>query len=424
MKIPCRGLLKSIYHLGSGEMVSRLCNIATVVFLGRHYGVALLGVYALAQTLTQYVQPLIDFGLRHVGARLIALYPESAHDIVDQVQRQRLGRAVMVVPLILIYSLFAKLPLEMKAFLFVFSAVGVLYAISLEWAAWGWGQLQIVGFAKAVVPLSILAFLAIGRPLGEQVLWYAVAGNLLGFLLQGAAFFIWWRRKAPEPSSGGTLPVIRDSLAWRRSSVMGLAWLCNLAFNTIDVLMLGVMSNPEQVGLYGAAYRVLNQVLATYYLLTQVLYPRFARHAVADRARMLQGRILLPLVGTGILLAAVISVSRRAVMITVFGPRFLAACPLLILLAWSIPLDFMTSYLSNAFLAWGMEKKVLLCTGIGAATNVALNLALIPRYGARGAAINTLFSYAVFLAALGVIGRTAKELDPEFPPSIEAVARL
>ena len=54
---------------------------------------------------------------------------------------------------------------------------------------------------------------------------------------------------------------------------MGVAWLGNLAFNTIDMLMLGVMSNPQQVGLYSAAYRILNQVLMAYYLLNQSLYP-------------------------------------------------------------------------------------------------------------------------------------------------------
>jgi O-antigen/teichoic acid export membrane protein len=205
------------------------------------------------------------------------------------------------------------------------------------------------------------------------------------------------------------LTSVRESLAWRRTSVMGLAWLCYLAFNTIDVLMLGLMSNPEQVGLYSAAYRVLNQVLATFYVLTQVLYPQFARHGFEQRARMLKARILLPLLAGGVAIAAVISVSRRMVLTIVFGDQFLAACPLLILLAWSIPLDFMTSYLSNAFIAWGMEKKIVLCTAIGAASNVVLNLALIPSLGARGAAMNTLISYAIFLTALCFAGRTGKE---------------
>ena len=156
-------------------------------------------------------------------------------------------------------------------------------------------RLYLLGLVRSVVPLSILIFLAfgiltIGRSPGQRVLWWAVAGNAFGYLLQGAIFWTWWRRQPSRPVCGETLGAIRESLAWRRTRIMGLAWLCNLAFNTVDVLMLGLMSNPEQIGLYGAAYRVLNQVLVTYYLLTQVLYPRFARHGVEDRARMLRSR--------------------------------------------------------------------------------------------------------------------------------------
>jgi O-antigen/teichoic acid export membrane protein len=421
-KLPFRSLFKNLFQLGSGEFLGRLSNVAIVMLLGHRYGVVVLGVYALAQSVTQYLQPLIDFGLRHVGARLLAMYPGAAREIVDRVQRRRLLMAGAVLPLIVVYSACAKLPAEMKIILFAFSAAGALYAISLDWAAWGQEKLQLVGLAKSVVPVSILVFVALGRPLGEGVLWYAVAGNAFGFLLQGAIFRVWWSRQPSGPMRREELSAVGESLAWRRSSIMGLAWLCYLAFNTIDVLMLGLMSNPEQVGLYGAAYRVLNQVLATYYLLTQVLYPRFARGGVADRASMLRARILLPLVGTGILIAAVISVSRRAVLTILFGQQFLAACPLLILLAWSIPLDFMTSYLSNAFIAWGMEKKILWATGIGAASNIVLNLAFIPSHGARAAAINTLVSYGIFLTTLCLIGKTAKEFSPGTGQPMNAVA--
>jgi O-antigen/teichoic acid export membrane protein len=420
--IPYRALCKSMFRLGSGELVGRLCSLATVVLLGHHYGVVILGIYALAQSLTQYTQPLIDFGLRHVGARLLAMYPQAGRDIVDLVQRRRLRMAGLVLPLVLVYAACAKLPVHMKIFLFTFSAMGALYSISLDWAAWGRGRLYLVGLARSIVPLSILAFLAISRSPGELVLWWAVAGNGFGFLLQGAIFWAWWRRQPSQAVYGATRDSIRESMAWHRTRIMGLAWMCNLAFNTIDVLMLGLMSSAEQVGLYGAAYRILNQLLVTYYLLTQVLYPHFARHRIEDRVQMLRGRILLPLAGAGTLIATVVSVSRGMLLTLEFGHQFLAACPLLLLLAWSIPFDFVTSYLSNAYIAWGMEKKILLCTGIGAASNIVLNLAFIPSYGARGAAINTLLSYAIFLAALGFVGRTVKELSTQSVPQIEAIA--
>jgi O-antigen/teichoic acid export membrane protein len=420
MKIPFRGLCRNFLHLWWGELVGRVCSVATVVWLGHRYGVVILGVYALAQSVNQYAQPLIDFGLRQVGARLLAVYPQAARNIVGQVQRRRIAMAALVLPLILVYSACAKLPLTMKIFLFAFSAVGALYAISLDWVAWGQEQLDLLGLTRAVVPVSVLLFLTIGRGQGERVLWWAVAGNAFGFLLQGAICWRWWKKQPWQLAQDGTLHAIREALAWQRTSVMGLANFCSLAFSSIDVLMLGLMSNPEQVGLYGAAYRVLNQVLGPYCLLTLVLYPRFARHGTEDRARMLRARILLTLLGAGILIAILLSLSRGIVLTIMFGPQFLAAAPLLLLLAWSIPLDFMTSYLSNAFIAWGMEKKILLCTGIGTASNIVLNLILIPSYGARGAAMNTLLSYAIFLTALWFAGRTAKKLATRTHPQMNA----
>ena len=61
-----------------------------------------------------------------------------------------------------------------------------------------------------------------------------------------------------------------------------------------------------------------------------------------------------------------------------FGHQFLPATLLLLLLAWAIPFDFLTSYLSNAYIAWGMEKKILVCTVVAAGSNVVLNLIWIP----------------------------------------------
>src|SRR5271157_3864605 len=109
-----RQLLRSVLHLGSGEVLGRVCGVAVVVMLGHWYGIVVLGVYSLATTVTQYLQPVIDFGLRHVGARLMARYPQSAGDIVRRVQRRRLMMSGAVLPFILLYAMLVKLPPDMK----------------------------------------------------------------------------------------------------------------------------------------------------------------------------------------------------------------------------------------------------------------------------------------------------------------------
>lgn len=357
-------------------------------------------------TVTLYAQPLIDFGLRHIGARLVARFPAEGRQIVSRVQRRRLLMAITVLPFILLYASLANLPLAMKVFLFSFAAIGTLYAISLDWAAWGKEHLQFFSLARAAVPLGVLAGVLAAIALRSHIFRWLVVGSLAGNLLQASLFWAWWERHRPsEEQQAGNLREIEESLMWRRASIMGVALMANLAFASIDMLMLGVMANPEQVGLYSAAYRVINQVLVTYYLLTNTLYPQFARLPVGERAQMLRGRILLALFGAGALLATLVAVFRQPVLSLLFGRAFLAAAPLLFLLAWCLPLDFLTSYLNSAYVAWGMAKQFLLGTVIAAGTEVILDLIWIPRYGAKAAALNTLISYVVFLATLALAGR-------------------
>ena len=154
-----RQLIRNILRLASGEIPARLCGIATLLILARQSGVLIVGVYALAQSMVQYTYPFIDFGLRHVGARLIAKYPQAGHEIMERVQKRRILMGAAVVPFLLGYAALTNTSQQLKIFLFLFSAISCLYAVSLEWAAWGKEHMRLVGLAKMIVPGSILLFL-------------------------------------------------------------------------------------------------------------------------------------------------------------------------------------------------------------------------------------------------------------------------
>ncbi len=421
MKASLQSLIRNVVRLGTGEALARICGIATVLILAHRYGVIVVGVYALGQSMAQYSVPFIDFGMKQVGARLVAQYPQATHEIVRLVQRRRFAMAFALLPFLLVYAALTKLPLGLKACLLAFAAICTLHVLSLDWLAWGKEHMRLVGLGRSIVPLAMLISILAARN-SEHVLWWLVLGNFLGALLQGAVFWQWWERHKAAEEKGILLSVIGDSLAWRRTSILGLATLSNVAFNSIDMLMLGVMAHPEQVGLYSASYRVINQVLYTYYLLTQVLYPQMARQNVQQRKRMLRPRILLTLLGAGIGIAAALTLVRRPLLLLLFGHQFLPATMLLLWLAWAIPLDFLTSYLSNAYIAWGMEKKILVCMAVAAGSNIVLNLIWIPAHGAAAAAVNTLVSYVILLASLALAGWSARQLTSRAEPLSELIA--
>ena len=212
MRASLRQLARNVAHLASGEIPARLCGIATVLFLARRSGVAVVGIYALAQSMVQYSVPVIDFGLRHVGARLIARYPEAGQEIVGRVQRRRVMMAAAIVPFLLVYAAFANVSLELRIFLFSFSAISCLYAVSLDWAAWGKERLRLVGLAKIIVPGSVLFFLLAGSRSGH-LLWWMLLGNATGYVFQGVMFWGWWRRNKPGDRQLTSPSVIPESLA-------------------------------------------------------------------------------------------------------------------------------------------------------------------------------------------------------------------
>lgn len=396
-----------MFRLGSGEALARVCGIATLLFLARRFGVVIVGVYALGQTMAQYSLPFIDFGLRHVGARLVAQYPHATQQVVHGVQRRRIRMAFLLLPLLIGYAASTMLPWNFRACLLAFAATCTLHSLSLDWLAWGKERLGLIGVSRGLIPLCVLIFALAGRNSGD-VLWWVVVGHFIGVCLHVVVLWSWWKRQQHSESRVEELAEICESLAWRRTSILGFATLCNLAFNSIDMLMLGVISTPQQLGLYSASYRIINQVLYTYYLLTQVLYPQLARQSGQQRQRMIGLRVMLSLAGMGTAIAVLVVVVRRPLVNVLFGPRFLAPC-LLLLLAWAIPFDFLTSYLNNAYLAWGMEKKLLVCTAVAAVSNAFLNFFWIPRYGATAAAANTLISYVIYLVCLVSVAHRVPE---------------
>jgi O-antigen/teichoic acid export membrane protein len=401
-----RGTLSSIAHLGSGEFVGRLCAIATLAILGHRYGATVVGIFALAQGVAQYLQPLIDFGLRHTGARLVAKYPGAISFIVRSVQLRRGTMLLVALPMVVTYVFYLRVDLRYKFFILGFAACACLYALSLDWLAWGKERFRLVAFSRAVGPVAVLVFLIFGSS-SINPLAFLFAGNALGQLLLVLITWLWWRSERQQGSQKTELIEIEAALRFRRTVILGFALLSNMAFNTVDILLLGVFSSPAEVGIYSAAYRIFNQALLMYYLLTQSLYPRFAKLPEPERKQMLRPPILIALFACGGVLTILFILTGKAIIALLFGPLFANSYPLLSVLAFSIPMDFITSYLSTAYVAWGMERQVLVCTATGAITNIGLNVAFMPLYGAKGAAITTVVSYLVFLVSLMMVRRNA-----------------
>jgi PST family polysaccharide transporter len=203
----------------------------------------------------------------------------------------------------------------------------------------------------------------------------------------------------------------------------GIAVLLSLR---IDQAMLTLMRGEHENGIYAAAQRLSEMLFFIPLAVVGAAAPALLRSHQTDLAeyRRRLGRVFTMLAWTAIGIALPVSLLADWIVTALFGRAFAQSGPVLALHIWSAPALFLGVAASNWFVAESRQKDLLVRSTLGAAANVALNLLLIPAYGARGAALATLVSQtfthvllnAAFASSRGIFRLQLRALLPLAPP--------
>jgi O-antigen/teichoic acid export membrane protein len=398
---PTGRLHTHVIAIAAGEGTARLCNLILVVFLSRTFGVRAAGAYAIAQALFLYQSNGTDFGLRQTGARLVARNPGNIRQVVRFIQRRRILLALLMMALGYWYGRAGPVPGDARAMVSLYALAIFGYGLSVDWLAWGMQRFAFMSGWRAFVSVIGVSIAIVSVRRFNAGLLIVPLATGLAYLIAGAWLWVVWAgrvvKSEPKEMSGSPLADLPD---WRSTAVLGIALLMYQAFFSIDTVMLAGMTDSVQTGLYSAAYRLLLLVLAIYYFIMQAVYPRLAAIPEGQqRIRMLR-RPLLFAVAAGVGAAIAMGIARKPLIELLYGNAFAPSAALAGPLLFAIPLDFVTSVLLTVLVAWDHPRRVIAATGTAVATNVVLNLFLIPRYGALGAAFATPVSYVPFLLTL------------------------
>lgn len=390
--------------LGSGQAIARISGLALVAFLARKLTVREFGELILAQTLARYINVGSDMGSKLIGARLISKFPDGTAQIVSDLQEKRIVLGLISVGLAVLYALEGPTLPFAREFLVLFAFSVLPYALTVDWVAWGMKRFLPMGGWQAGTALLLLGatvlFLEVFN--AHPLVWVAAANALA--MLGGAAFlWLWWVRARTERSveeSNGLANTLRREARWGVVLLLGLAAAFNVVFQCVDVLLLSGLSTAEQVAQYGAAYKIINIILASFWLFTTAAYPYLTNVQWTRRNRQLLGIVLASLGAGGIIMALVLRHFVSLLTLLVFGDKYRDAARLLSVLALALPLDFIAACSASTLVASGRNLTVTLGMLAGVIVNLALNFMLIPAHGGMGAAWATVISYGVIVCAL------------------------
>lgn len=192
-----------------------------------------------------------------------------------------------------------------------------------------------------------------------------------------------------------------DSAGMRHLATAAPTFLMISIFATlywrIDVFMLSKLRTVEDVGYYGAAYRLLELAMVVPQSLCLALYPQLAQMERSG-AGLLRLGVTTQRYLTALTLPVAIGTTLLAgpVLTLLYGPAFEGSAPTLAVLIWTIVPYAWVRYHSYVLVAAERQRIDLLLNVLMSGMNIALNFVLIPRFGHLGAAAATFVSICLY----------------------------
>jgi O-antigen/teichoic acid export membrane protein len=207
------------------------------------------------------------------------------------------------------------------------------------------------------------------------------------------------RRGFFDAFSAPSLSIARQMTSYGiRGQIGGVMLLLNLR---LDFAILGALAGAEVLGTYAIASKFAELLKLPGMAFTYVLYPRFTREGARTAAATT--REIMPRATMATMVAALpLALAAGTLLPIIYGEAFRPAIvPAYILLFGLAPeglAGVTTAYLYGS----GRPGLNSLAMGVGVAVTVALDLLLIPRFGATGAAIASTAAYLTTTVVLTV----------------------
>jgi O-antigen/teichoic acid export membrane protein len=237
------------------------------------------------------------------------------------------------------------------------------------------------------VPLLVIIGLAV---LGVQSPHQAVVLYLAVGIVALAAGMAWLWRLVPE-SARRTTPEYHTRYWLTVALPMTFAWALQLSLNRTDVILLGVLSEFTETGVYVAAARV--SLLCTFVLRSVdiIIAPLISAAYHGGRIGEVKGLFYRSVVmsAVGAFPLVVVAWVFAGQLLSLFGEGFGVGASLLRILAAGQFVNAMTGSVAITLLMTGHERTYARTLLVASVVGLAVNYFAIARYGAIGAAWTT-----------------------------------
>jgi O-antigen/teichoic acid export membrane protein len=362
-----------------------LLGLTSTVWLTRAVGPSYFGYYAVMVTIVTLGGLLVNAGLSTAGSQRVANDPSKAGEVLWVVTVSRALIAAFFILGGLVVLAIVPMDAILRDYLRVGLVVWAIIPLRSEWALVAQGRLRALsGLRVAGAAATLLTVILLVRDVSDadRVAWIPVVGAIVSGAGSTLLAQRWsqFRRPVGIAIAASIRAYMHDALNYLKSDVSVFI------FTSSDRLFLYAFATPAVVGLYEAAYRVLQPFYMISAVVADAMYLRLARAMQTGQLGPTVRRFVDLMCFATIPLGFFLLAFSSSVILILYGSSYAGASEYLAILGWVITFGYTSGVAVMPFSAWNRAREYGNATGFGGALNLGLNVALIPPFKGFGAA--------------------------------------
>lgn len=396
-------LLKpGFFSISIGNLSYTLSSFAITVLIARKLGSEEFGIYALGVAISGLIWRFFIVGPTSILGREVARVLEKGLLTF----RMFLLFELLLIPIGIlsgfVYSLVAGYPKRIIMCIILISIAKAFEYLQDTIRYYLLGKMKEIAFGTTLFLRAIIIFISVSIPLYlgshiEGVVLCQIFGSIGLFLL----LYQWF-----TPGFGFLLNY--KSLKWMvtESFPLSVSGVLSILFSRIDILMLSIMAEVKEVGLYNVALTIPVALEIIPSTLASQMFPRLSALYIKSNSESyrLIKRFVFGVLLFGLILSFVIFLVGKKAILLLYGKEYQEATFALIILGFGFVFRFMTCITGTAMTAMNLQRYGIPIYSIAVLSNAIGNYLLIPKFSHVGCAISTSFSFfLLFLMSLIVI---------------------
>jgi O-antigen/teichoic acid export membrane protein len=402
-----KGIVSNVFSLQLVQIANYVFPFITLPIISRIVGPDKFGVINFAAAFMTYFTLLINFGFDLSATRAIAASRDSLEErnkVFNQVVLAKILLFTVSLVLFLV-SLYTIPELRQEKAVAVFSFILCFsWVITPNWLYQAMQELsRIAMFNLATKVIFTIVIIWVVREKSDYV-WAPLATSAAQLLVGVFSFLYAIRRYNITIKLPSFRPVLQ--LLWNERIIFFSQVVINL-YTTTNVVLLGFLQAPDQVGYYTAGYRLI--LLLQQFLMmpiSQALFPFIGSAFAASREKGLDVvRQILPIINVLTLAASVmLFIIGPFIIMLLYGRHFEPSIMVFRILTFlPVIVGFSNMLGIQTMLNLKMDKAFFRITACGALLSVALNFVLVTNYGFIGSAVTWLITEIFITTAMYLV---------------------